>query len=63
MASDCKDAVDCEDFQRRLPELVAAGDGYLYRDPYLKNCAECRALAVDLETIAEASRDLFGTDD
>jgi hypothetical protein len=49
----------CEKFQQRLPSLIEAGEG-LYRDHHLNTCALCRALVVDLETIAEAARDLFG---
>ena len=49
----------CEEFQQRLPSLIEAGEG-LYRDRHLKSCDLCRALVVDLETIAEAVRELFG---
>ncbi|MFZ1085573.1 MAG: hypothetical protein WAN35_11450 [Terracidiphilus sp.] len=48
----------CEQFQARLPELIGSGkklDGH----PHLRNCPRCRALLADLETIAEAARQLF----
>jgi len=61
MSDESEQAVsNCEDFQRRLPDLVEARDESLYRDPHLTSCASCRALVVDLEKIAEGSRDLFG---
>jgi len=52
----------CEEFQQRLSVLVQSGEA-LYGDPHLENCTYCRGLVVDLETIAEAARDLFGEQD
>jgi hypothetical protein len=50
--------MSCADFQARLPDLVASGaDANLH--PHLKDCELCRALLADLETIAEAARQLF----
>jgi hypothetical protein len=50
--------MSCAEFQERLPDLVASGaDANAH--PHLKDCELCRALLADLETIAEAARQLF----
>jgi hypothetical protein len=52
------DKMNCVEFQARLPELIASGaDANAH--PHLKECELCRALLADLETIAEAARQLF----
>jgi hypothetical protein len=48
----------CEQFQARLPELLGSGKN-LDTHPHLRHCPLCRALLADLETIAEAARQLF----
>ena len=48
----------CEQFQARLPELIGSGEN-LEGHPHLQHCPLCRALLADLETIAEAARQLF----
>lgn len=50
--------MSCEDFQSRMPELIASGEN-VSRHPHLRDCDLCRALLADLETIAEAARQLF----
>ena len=50
--------MSCEDFQAQLPELIGSGED-VSRHPHLQNCELCRALLADLETIAEAARQLF----
>jgi hypothetical protein len=50
--------LDCEAFQAQLPELIATGED-VSTHPHLENCELCRALLADLETIAEAARQLF----
>jgi hypothetical protein len=50
--------MDCQEFQAQLPELIGAG-GKAALHPHLQSCALCRALLADLETIAEAARQLF----
>jgi hypothetical protein len=50
--------MSCEAFQAQLPELVGSGEN-LANHPHLKDCELCRALLADLETIAEAARQLF----
>jgi predicted anti-sigma-YlaC factor YlaD len=48
----------CAAFQARLPDLIASGDD-INTHPHLEDCELCRALLADLETIAEAARQLF----
>jgi predicted anti-sigma-YlaC factor YlaD len=50
--------MSCEEFQAQLPELIASGADAATH-PHLKDCELCRALLADLETIAEAARQLF----
>lgn len=52
----------CEEFQAQMPELIGSGaDASTH--PHVLNCALCRALLEDLETIAEAARQLFPVED
>jgi predicted anti-sigma-YlaC factor YlaD len=52
----------CEEFQAHMPELIGSGaDASVH--PHVQNCALCRALLADLETIAEAARQLFPVED
>jgi hypothetical protein len=48
----------CAAFQDKLPELIASGAN-LSQDQHLSNCALCQALLADLESIAEAARQLL----
>ena len=52
----------CAHFQRYLPEAIESGED-LKNDPHLKNCELCRALLADLESIADAARQLFPHED
>ncbi|MGD0800247.1 MAG: hypothetical protein ABR906_02915 [Terracidiphilus sp.] len=52
------DGMTCHEFQARLPELISSGDR-LSAHPHLQNCLRCRALIADLESIAEAARELL----
>ena len=52
----------CEEFQAHMPELIGAGEN-AGEHPHVQNCALCRALLNDLETIAEAARQLFPVED
>ena len=54
--------MSCEEFQAQLPELIGSGK-IDANHPHLKNCELCKALLADLETIAEAARQLFPTED
>jgi len=48
----------CAEFQDRMPELIGSGED-AGSHPHVLSCALCRALLSDLETIAEAARQLF----
>jgi predicted anti-sigma-YlaC factor YlaD len=50
--------MSCAAFQAQLPDLIGSGET-VADHPHLKNCELCRALLADLETIAEAARQLF----
>jgi len=52
----------CEEFQAQMPELIGSGQD-AGSHPHVLNCALCRALLSDLETIAEAARQLFPVED
>jgi hypothetical protein len=52
--------LDCAEFQAHLPELIASGAN-VSQDPHIQKCELCRALLEDLETIAQAARELFPT--
>jgi hypothetical protein len=50
--------MSCAEFQARMPELIGSGaDASAH--PHIQNCELCSALLADLETIAEAARQLF----
>ncbi|HWE87319.1 MAG TPA: hypothetical protein VG267_20400 [Terracidiphilus sp.] len=48
----------CEEFQSHMPELIGSGED-ASAHPHMQSCALCSALLSDLETIAEAARQLF----
>jgi hypothetical protein len=50
--------MSCAEFQAQMPELIASGANAAEHD-HVKSCDLCRALLADLETIAEAARQLF----
>jgi predicted anti-sigma-YlaC factor YlaD len=50
--------LSCQEFQAQLSELVGSGEN-VANHPHLQNCPLCRALLSDLETIAEAARQMF----
>jgi hypothetical protein len=50
--------MSCAEFQAQLPELIGTGvDASTH--PHILSCELCRALLADLETIAEAARQLL----
>ena len=55
-------SMTCEDFQAHMPELIGSGQD-LSNHPHVQSCSLCRALLQDLETIAEAARQLFPVED
>jgi hypothetical protein len=50
--------MSCAEFQAHLPELIGSGVNASDHE-HLQSCDLCRALLADLETIAEAARQLF----
>ncbi len=50
--------LSCAEFQAQLPDLISSGEDAAAH-PHLQSCELCRALLSDLETIAEAARQLF----
>jgi hypothetical protein len=54
--------MSCEEFQSQLPELIGSGK-IDANHPHLKDCELCKALLADLETIADAARQLFPVED
>lgn len=48
----------CAEFQAQLPELIGSGDR-IADHAHFQSCEICAALLRDLETIAEAARQLF----
>ena len=50
--------LSCAEFQAQLPELIASGES-MSAHPHFQSCELCRALLSDLETIAQAARELF----
>lgn len=51
-------SLSCQEFQDQLPELVGSGQD-VANHPHLQSCPLCSALLADLETIAEAARQLL----
>lgn len=50
--------MSCQEFQAQLADLIGSGED-ASSHPHLRTCATCRALLADLETIAEAARQLL----
>lgn len=50
--------MNCQEFQEQLPELISSGES-MASHPHYQTCELCRALLADLETIAEAARQLL----
>jgi len=51
----------CQEFQEQMAELIGSGEN-LNNHLHLRTCATCRALLADLQTIADAARQLFPVD-
>jgi hypothetical protein len=50
--------MSCQEFQSQLPDLIGSGMN-ISDHPHMKQCELCRALVAELETIAEAARQLI----
>jgi hypothetical protein len=61
MSDDAK-RLDCEAFQAQLPELIGTGED-VSTHPHLESCELCSSLLAELETIAEAARQMFPISD
>jgi len=48
----------CAAFQSQLPELIGSREN-IADNPHFQTCKNCRALLAELESIAEAARQLF----
>ena len=48
----------CQEFQEQLADLIGSGVD-VSNHPHLKDCDTCRALLADLQTIADAARQLL----
>jgi hypothetical protein len=59
MTNETNKKLSCAEFQAQLPELIGSGDQVAAHHPHIQSCELCRALLADLETIAEAARQLF----
>ena len=62
------DSMTPQEFEQRLPELFASGEGgRVSEDPrlarFLSANPDCAALVRDLETIAETAKSLFAPDE
>lgn len=51
----------CQQFQEQMADLIGSGQD-LTQHPHLLGCPTCRALLADLQTIAEAARQLLPVD-
>ena len=52
--------MSCEEFQAQLSELIGSGED-ASAHPHIQSCERCRALLSDLQTIADAARQLLPT--
>jgi len=57
MTTDPK-SLSCEEFQAQLSDLVGSGAD-VGNHPHIQDCAICRQLYEELQTIADAARQLF----
>jgi hypothetical protein len=52
----------CAEFQDQMAEMIGTGEDASMH-PHVQSCELCRALLHDLQTIAEAARQLFPVED
>ncbi len=57
-----RNTMTCEEFQAQMAELVGSGKD-IFNHAHVEICPRCRALLLELETIAEAARQLFPVED
>jgi hypothetical protein len=58
MAPNDSRSMTCQEFQAQLAELIGTGED-ISLHPHAQSCDRCRTLLADLETIADAARQLF----
>jgi hypothetical protein len=51
-------SMSCEEFQSQLAELVGSGAD-VANHPHIRECDNCHRLYQDLQTIADAAKQLF----
>ena len=52
----------CQEFQEQMADLIGSGEN-VDSHPHLQTCANCRALLADLQTIADAAKQLLPIDE
>lgn len=52
------ETMTCQEFQAQLAEMIGSGVD-VSKHPHLQSCETCRALLKDLQTIADAARQLL----
>jgi hypothetical protein len=52
----------CQEFQEQMADLIGSGEN-VDNHPHLQTCANCRALLADLQTIADAAKQLLPIDE
>jgi hypothetical protein len=50
--------MSCEEFQAQLADLIGSGED-VSSHPHVRGCARCSSLLAELESIAEAARQLL----
>ena len=60
--SDDPSNISCAEFQAQLPQRIGAGED-VAQHPHVQGCELCRTLLAELETIAEAARQLYANSD
>ena len=56
-----RDNLSCHQFQTQLADLIGSGED-VSSHPHLLTCDNCRALLADLQTIADAAKQLLLVD-
>ncbi len=53
-----RENMSCQEFQEQLADLIGSGED-ASAHPHLQTCETCRALLAELQTIADAARQLL----
>lgn len=53
-----RENMTCQEFQEQLAEMIGAGVD-VSNHPHLRSCENCKALLKDLQTIADAAKQLL----